>query len=166
MNPLGWLRWARENPAGRSVHPVPPEPNPCKPLEKSPIPPEAPCSSLYIIEEGENTGRSGNQEELYFGDEGIEFSGCDRGNKGNIGMTTVLPVRVTQEEPRKSEPEEANRPKKPYFTSDGTLRIPFDSDPKYHWWKGGQSVKKTIAELRGETAEEPAAQDVPSDCTY
>jgi hypothetical protein len=56
--------------------------------------------------------------------------------------------------------------KKPYFTSDGTLRIPFDSDPKYHWWKGGQSVKKTIAELRGEVLEEPPAEDVPSDCNY
>ena len=57
-------------------------------------------------------------------------------------------------------------PKKPYFTSDGTLRIPFDSDPKYHWWKGGQSVKRTIAELRGEAMEEPPAEDVPEDCNY
>jgi hypothetical protein len=56
------------------------------------------------------------------------------------------------------------RPTKPYFTSDGTLRIPFDSDPKYHWWKGGQSVKKTIAELRGETVEEAPAEGVPGDC--
>jgi len=32
------------------------------------------------------------------------------------------------------------------------LVIPFDSDPKYHWWKSGQSVKATIAELK-------AAQD-------
>jgi hypothetical protein len=58
------------------------------------------------------------------------------------------------------------KPKKPYFTSDGTLRIPFDSDPKYHWWKGGQSVNKTIAELRGEVVEEPPAENVPDGCNY
>jgi hypothetical protein len=56
------------------------------------------------------------------------------------------------------------KPKKPYFTSDGTLRIPFDSDPKYHWWKGGQSVKKTIAELRGESAEGALAEGVATEC--
>jgi hypothetical protein len=55
------------------------------------------------------------------------------------------------------------RPKKPHFTPGGTLVIPFDSDPKYHWWKGGQSVKKTIAELRGETVEEAPAEGVPED---
>jgi len=36
----------------------------------------------------------------------------------------------------------------PYLTSGGTLVIPFDSDPKYHWWKGGQSVEQTRAEVR------------------
>ena len=34
----------------------------------------------------------------------------------------------------------------PYLTSGGTLVIPFDSDPKYHWWKTGQSVAQTLAE--------------------
>lgn len=37
--------------------------------------------------------------------------------------------------------------RKPYLTADGTLVIPFDSDPKYHWWKGGQSVAVTRAEV-------------------
>lgn len=37
----------------------------------------------------------------------------------------------------------------PYITAGGDLVIPFDSDPKYHWWKGGQSVKQTLAELQG-----------------
>ena len=36
------------------------------------------------------------------------------------------------------------------FTAGGDLSIPFDSDPRYHWWKGGQSVKATIAELKAE----------------
>ena len=35
----------------------------------------------------------------------------------------------------------------PFLTADGTLSIPFDSDPKYHWWKTGQSVEKTRAEV-------------------
>ena len=36
----------------------------------------------------------------------------------------------------------------PFLTADGTLSIPFDSDPKYHWWKlGGQSVEQTRAEV-------------------
>ena len=36
----------------------------------------------------------------------------------------------------------------PYLTPGGTLVIPFASDPKYHWWKGGQSVKQTLAEVK------------------
>lgn len=39
-------------------------------------------------------------------------------------------------------------PSKPYIdpvTND--LRSPFDCDPKYHYWKGGQSVLKTLEEL-------------------
>ena len=36
----------------------------------------------------------------------------------------------------------------PYLTPTGDLVIPFDSDPKYHWWKtGGQSVASTRAEI-------------------
>ena len=61
-------------------------------------------------------------------------------------------------------PAVSERPKKPYFTADGTLRIPFDCDPKYHWWKGGQSMKKTIAELRGEAVEELPSEDVSEKC--
>lgn len=37
--------------------------------------------------------------------------------------------------------------KKPYINIQGDLVIPFDSDPKYHWWNGGQSVHKTLLEL-------------------
>lgn len=39
--------------------------------------------------------------------------------------------------------------KMPYFESDGDLVIPFDSDQKYHWWAGGQSISETIKELKG-----------------
>lgn len=37
---------------------------------------------------------------------------------------------------------------KPYIDKYGVLVISFDSDPKYHWWAGGQSVLKTLQELR------------------
>lgn len=39
------------------------------------------------------------------------------------------------------------RVNQPYITKCGTLVIPFGSDPKYHWWKGGQSVMETLEEL-------------------
>ena len=35
----------------------------------------------------------------------------------------------------------------PYIDATGTLVIPFDSDPKYHWWRGGQSITETLKEL-------------------
>jgi hypothetical protein len=35
----------------------------------------------------------------------------------------------------------------PHFTPDGTLIIPFDSPELFHWWKGGQSLAETKAEL-------------------
>jgi len=42
---------------------------------------------------------------------------------------------------------------KPYLKADGTLVIPVNSDPKYHYWKkGGQKVEKTITELRNPAA--------------
>ena len=37
---------------------------------------------------------------------------------------------------------------RPYVDKHSVLVIPFDSDPKYHWWAGGQSVLKTLRELR------------------
>jgi hypothetical protein len=35
----------------------------------------------------------------------------------------------------------------PFLTADGTLSIPFDSPERYHWWKSGQSVATTRAEV-------------------
>lgn len=37
---------------------------------------------------------------------------------------------------------------RPYINDRGELIIPFDADPRYHWWKlGGQSLAQTLAEL-------------------
>ncbi len=38
-------------------------------------------------------------------------------------------------------------PSKPSLKPDGTLVIPHDCDPKYQYWKGGQTVLKTLEEL-------------------
>ena len=38
---------------------------------------------------------------------------------------------------------------RPYFASDGSLVIPFGSDPRYHYWRGGQSVAETEKEVAG-----------------
>ena len=35
----------------------------------------------------------------------------------------------------------------PYINERGVLVIPFDSEPKYHWWAGGQTIIETLQEL-------------------
>jgi len=47
----------------------------------------------------------------------------------------------------------------PYLTPGGDLVIPFDSDPKYHWWKGGQSVASTRAEVLARMVAERAGHN-------
>jgi hypothetical protein len=51
----------------------------------------------------------------------------------------------------------------PYLTPSGTLVIPFDSDPKYHWWKTGQSVEQTRAEVLARMQAEGATRLLESD---
>ncbi len=41
------------------------------------------------------------------------------------------------------EPEQVE----PYVTDFGVLVVPFNSDKKYHYWNGGQSVCQTLKEL-------------------
>jgi hypothetical protein len=36
----------------------------------------------------------------------------------------------------------------PFLTAGGDLSIPFDSPERYHWWRGGQSVAATLAEVK------------------
>jgi hypothetical protein len=50
----------------------------------------------------------------------------------------------------KSETPEPKAQPKPYLKPNGDLVIQFNSDPKFHWWKGGQKVNKTIEQLRAE----------------
>ena len=50
-------------------------------------------------------------------------------------------------EPLKELVEGVRGVRTPYFTAGGTLVIPFDSPERYHWWKGGQSIAETRAEI-------------------
>lgn len=36
----------------------------------------------------------------------------------------------------------------PFFEADGSLVIPFGSDPRFHWWNGGQLPSETEEELK------------------
>ena len=42
------------------------------------------------------------------------------------------------------------RPLMPHIEKCATLVIPSGSDPKYHWWNGGQSIMETLEELGAE----------------
>lgn len=35
----------------------------------------------------------------------------------------------------------------PYIDPTGTMIIPFNADPKYHYWNGGQPITETLTEL-------------------
>ena len=106
-------------------------------LNKSPRIPEEPYITF-----GEKNIFSEGKENIVGAGEEVGGLGASR---GFIGVFDVAPVSVGAADP-------PARPgmKKPFFTADGTLSIPFDSDPRYHWWKGGQSVKATVAELERE----------------
>lgn len=39
----------------------------------------------------------------------------------------------------------------PYINEHGDLVIPFDNEPKYHWWNRGQGVYQTLLELKAPT---------------
>lgn len=40
------------------------------------------------------------------------------------------------------------KPDYPHLLADGTLVIPFRSAPRFHWWKGGQSISQTRLEAQ------------------
>jgi hypothetical protein len=110
-------------------------------------------------------------EEVFFGDEKEEYCTCKE------FAPPVRSVRETEAQPE-AEPESAGgvrsvreatgaavEPPKaaepgmrmPYFDTDGTLRIPFNSPERYHWWKPPHEqrlrVKQIIAELRARQQE-------------
>jgi hypothetical protein len=67
----------------------------------------------------------------------IEFQTC-------VPNVPVGEIRLESETPVPRVPSEE---KLPFLTPGGDLSIPFDSPDRYHWWKGGQSVASTRAEV-------------------
>jgi len=55
-----------------------------------------------------------------------------------VPKETTAPARVAVKRDR------------PYIDTDGGLVIPFESDSRYHWWAGGQSVEDTLEEIAGD----------------
>jgi len=68
-------------------------------------------------------------------------------------------VRGVREEAAAAEPAKPaeGETRLPFFDTDGTLRIPFSSPERYHWWKPPHDqrlrVKEIIAELRARQQE-------------
>jgi hypothetical protein len=163
MNSIDWLKSVRENDQKTLIPPVPPEGASEENAVNTLIPPVAPCSSVYL-NQNENILPEAGQKEIYWGDETVETSGGHRGNSTNHEVNDGSDVRGIRGNQGNNDvsaiaPPPA-KPLKPFFTPGGDLSIPFDSDPKYHWWKpGGQSVEKTRAEVLAWMAAERAGQN-------
>jgi predicted glycosyl hydrolase (DUF1957 family) len=81
---------------------------------------------------------------------------------GNLDMTTGklnIPSRVLEKaeikkavhvlkEAGSDKVKAVHRQKMPYINDHGVLVVPFDSNPLYHWWAGGQSILETLRELK------------------
>ena len=154
MNSMDWLKSVRENAQKSHIPPVPPEGTPCEKGLNTLIPPVTPCSSQHFLgNENISKGQTVEQKEIYWGEEPEpESSGGHRGNQGFHRGNAVLDDRGHRGNQGKTDvsdsPPLANKPREPHLSPDGTLVIPFASDPKYHWWKpGGQSVEQTRAEV-------------------
>ncbi|SRR5712692_6117453 len=77
---------------------------------------------------------------------GAEFTPTPDG-KLKVKAPAPLPEELREElRQRKAEVLALLNPR-PYINQRGELIIPFDSDPRYHWWAGGQSIAATLAEL-------------------
>ena len=66
---------------------------------------------------------------------------CKDSENGVLSVLSSLEVEA-------GPPPTAAGERLPFLTADGTLSIPFDSPERFHWWRGGQSVAETLAELK------------------
>jgi hypothetical protein len=164
MNSMEWLKSIRENGQKSPIPPVPPEGAVPENTGNALIPPVPPCSSKHFLENDNNSKGAALDEEIYWREKAKpETSGGHRGNQGFYKGNDDLQhrgYRGNQGNIDVSEPEPPPaRPPVPYFTPGGTLVIPMNSDPKHHWWKGGQSVAKTRAEVMARMALECSGQN-------
>src|SRR5688572_63201 len=156
---MEWLKSVRDESQKSPIPPVPPEGDLRKTSGNIGIPPVPPRNSKHFLENENNLeGTNPEQREIYWGDEAEPgSSGGDRGNQGfcwaNEGLLDKGDVG-NQEKAAGSEtspPTETPMPL-PFLTADGSLSIPFDSDPKYHWWKP-DGDRLTVAETLHEVKE-------------
>jgi hypothetical protein len=166
MNSMDWLKSVRENTQKGHIPPVPPEGVVQENTGNALIPPVPPCSSEHFLEKGSiSEGTRLEQKEIYWEEKlKPETSGGVRGNQGFYrGNDDSDPtgLRGNQGNSRISESEPVpDAPPLPYFMRDGTLVIPFNSDPKYHWWKGGMHVWEVREEVRVRMEAEARTQTV------
>ena len=154
MNSMEWLKSVREKGQKSPIPPVPPDGAVQENTGNAPIPPEPPRSSEHFVEK-ENIleGTTQKQKEIYWGDEPEpETSGGVGGNQGfdrwnDDSSLTGLGGNQGNSHISEPEPGSVSAPL-PYFMRDGTLVIPHNSDPKYHWWKGGMHVWEIKEEVR------------------
>ncbi len=87
----------------------------------------------------------GSEEETYthkgFG-EGVR--GVRREESGGEG---VQPAEDWKRRHPNAPIDEAGKPM-PYLGHDGRLVIPFDSDVRFHWWNGGQTLEQTMEAVK------------------
>jgi hypothetical protein len=107
------------------------------------------------------TGQSKSAEQLpnHLGTIGTTLNPSAYREKSSVHRERLLPLYAkdidqgvpsvpSQDLVSESEPTVPTAPRRqPHFTEGGVLVIPFDSDPKYHWWRGGQTIAETRAEL-------------------
>lgn len=77
----------------------------------------------------------------------FDFAGKDDPPTGTntVPQEKAAPARIAAPVPR----EKRDRP---FIDNDGGLVIPFESDSRYRWWAGGQSVEETMKEITGHDA--------------
>jgi hypothetical protein len=64
-------------------------------------------------------------------------------------------------------PEQSPQFRPPWIDANGILHIPFDSDPKYHWWaRSGQSLYATLRELGASDETFKSYVADPDDCPF
>lgn len=166
MNAMEWLRSVQENPEKSLIPPVPPEGGLRQASGNIGIPPVPPGNSKHFIENENNLeGTKPEQREIYWGEE--PEAGSSGGVRGNQEFSKGNEVllhkgdRGNQEKTTMSETAPSStKPRRPFLTPGGDLSIPFDSDPKYHWWKGGQTVAQTRAEVLARMETERAGRAV------
>jgi hypothetical protein len=154
VNAMEWLKSVRDQPQKSPIPPVPPEGGLRKTSGNIGIPPVPPRNSNHFLEnENKVSGTQPETKEMYWGEETeVGSSGGDGGNQGFCGGNEGLLHKGDRGNWAKAAFSEAvpslvKSLPLPFITADGTLSIPFDSDPKYHWWRSGQSVAQTRAEV-------------------